>query len=112
MGVISEHLLFEVPDPRKMASLPVAWMASTMADGAAVGRFTVSKTVRDVSKWQHLSYEPVPSMDTSWSLTLASTLEMPGSLCRAPAMSLAQPSQVMGTAKSVCFRFHQSRVSC
>ena len=30
------HLLFEAPDPRKMASLPVASMAPTIADGGAV----------------------------------------------------------------------------
>lgn len=57
------------------------------------------------------SYGPVPSIDTNWSLTFGSTLVIPGSLFRALEMSLAQPSQVMGTAKSVCFRFHQLRVS-
>ena len=57
--------------------------------------------------WQHRSDEPVPSIETNCSRTFASTLMMPGSLCRASEMSLAQLSQVMGTAKSVCFRFHQ-----
>jgi hypothetical protein len=31
----SMNLLFEPPEPLKMASLPVDWMAATMADGAA-----------------------------------------------------------------------------
>jgi hypothetical protein len=30
------NLLFEPPDPLRMASLPVDWMAATMADGAAM----------------------------------------------------------------------------
>ena len=30
-------LLFDAPEPRKIASLPVSWIASTIADGAAGG---------------------------------------------------------------------------
>jgi len=30
------HALFDAPDPRRIASLPVAWIASTIADGGAV----------------------------------------------------------------------------
>jgi hypothetical protein len=53
---VSLHLLFEVPDPRKMASLPVAWMASTMADGAAVKVSWVSITHTpsdELKEWRH-----------------------------------------------------------
>lgn len=35
-GAGRENLLFEAPDPRSMASRPVASMALTMAEGAAV----------------------------------------------------------------------------
>lgn len=34
----SVDLLFDPPEPRRMASLPVAWMASTIVDGAAAKR--------------------------------------------------------------------------
>jgi hypothetical protein len=34
--VETKNVLSDAPDPRKMASRPVAWMASTMDDGAAV----------------------------------------------------------------------------
>lgn len=47
---------------------------------------------------------PVPSMATSWSWRFASTLVMPWSWCNAPEMSLTHPSQVMGTANTVCFK--------
>jgi len=32
------HILFDAPDPRSIASLPVDWIASTMAEGGATGR--------------------------------------------------------------------------
>jgi hypothetical protein len=35
MKRIIEHLLFDAPDPRRIASLPVDWIASTMAEGGA-----------------------------------------------------------------------------
>ena len=88
------HVLLAVPLPRRIASRPVAWMAETIELGGAV-----------------------PSMKTSWSLRLASTLLMPTTVSRSESyiwtcdipsnlrreleISLTQPSQVMGTAKVV-----------
>jgi hypothetical protein len=89
--------LFEFPLPLSTASRPVASMAETMADGAAV-----------------------PSMKTNCSCKFASTLVMPRtllprdrncvfdnphtplSLAKAPDTSLTHESQCSGTANVVC----------
>lgn len=47
-------VLFDLPLPRRIASRPVDWIASTIADGAAV-----------------------PSTETNWSLRLAVTFSIP-----------------------------------
>jgi hypothetical protein len=89
--------LFEFPLPLSIASRPVASMAETIADGAAV-----------------------PSMKTNCSCKFASTLVMPEtllarglncvlntphrplSLVKAPDTSLTHESQCSGTANVVC----------
>lgn len=94
------HILFEAPDPRRIASLPVAWIASTIADGAAGGAAQ--------SVYTHISGKqfalPVPLTDTSWSFRLPSTFLIPPSLYKESETALIQPSHDSGTAKRVCFQ--------
>jgi hypothetical protein len=62
------NLLFDFPDPRRIASRPLACKASTIAEGAAV-----------------------PSIETSCSLRLAVILLMPV-VCQANDVHRARPS--------------------
>jgi len=101
------HLLFDAPEPLSIASRPVAWMAATIADGAAIMDDLWVQIHHPHPPWQP-ALIPVPSTDTNWSSTLGSTLVMPPTLNKASETSLAQPPHVMGTAKTVCFTFQSA----
>ena len=61
-----KHLLFEVPEPRKMASLPVSWIAFTIAEGAAAchqSLLSVPHPIHMVSG--RIGDVPVPSIETN-----------------------------------------------
>lgn len=65
-----------------MASLPVAWIASTMADGAtAAWPDALACGIDGLSEQQpSCDNSPDPSTDISWSVRFPSTLLMPSSL--------------------------------
>lgn len=113
-----ENVLFDAPDPRKMASRPVAWIASTMDDGAAVTypcqlKYALCRYVD--GGWArkqggNICSEldaPDPSIDMSWCSRLPSTLFTPLSLKSESETALIQPSHDNGTANRVCIVVNQ-----
>lgn len=68
----SVDLLFDEPDPLRIASLPVASMAATMADGGADDVIKVSKVEVDDAE----CVTQAPSQDGFiWGVKLCSMLE-------------------------------------